>query len=174
MLKPCGFLFEFLIVAHKEDKNTRTRASVFDRLLDYEPRLTTESPKSQSFSISELKQSVLRDLEWLLNTRQPIFANQEMQEAKNTVIFYGVPDFTGLGVRSEVEFKQFATNVETAIRRFEPRIFDVEITFEPVDNLDRQIRFRIEARLDADPTPEPITFDSVIHAGNGRVSMIAR
>ena len=158
----------------REDNKTRTRASVFDRLIDYEPRTSTENPRSQTFSVAEMKQSVLRDLEWLLNTRQPIFADQKMVEAKNTVIFYGVPDFTGLGVRSEVEFKQFAADVETAIRTFEPRIFDVEITFEPVDNFDRQIRFRVDARLDVDPAPEPITFDSVVHAGSGRVSMIVK
>ena len=158
----------------REDKKTRTLPSVFDRLIDFEPKERRESPKSRTFSVAELKQSVLRDLEWLLNTRQSLFADENMEEAKDTVIFYGVPDFTGLGVRSEVEFKRFAQNIETAIRTFEPRIFDVDITFEPVDNLDRQIRFRIDARLDVDPTPEPISFDSVVHAGNGRISLAAR
>jgi type VI secretion system protein ImpF len=157
-----------------DSERIRITPSVFDRLLDFDPRETIEPPKSRTASITDLKRAVLRDLEWLLNTRQPIFADERMEEALGTVIFYGVPDFTGLGVRNHAEFKKFANDIEKAIRWFEPRIFDVEITFDPVSDVDRQIRFRVEARLDLDPTPEPIAFDSVIHGEDGRISIVAR
>jgi type VI secretion system protein ImpF len=143
--------------------------SILDRLIDLEPRETRETARSRTISVAEIKRSVLRDLEWLLNTRQPIYADERMEEARGTVAFYGVPDFTGLGARSEVEFKQFTSDIESAIRAFEPRIFDVQITFEPFDNTDRQIRFKVDARLDIDPVPEPISFDSVIQPGTGRI-----
>lgn len=157
-----------------DNERVRITPSVFDRLLDFDPRETAEPPKSRTASIADLKRSVLRDLEFLLNTRQPIFADERLEESIGTVVFYGVPDFTGLGVRSHEEFSKFAGDIEKAIRWFEPRIFDVQINFEPVSDVDRQIRFRVEARLDIDPTPEPIMFDSVIHGEDGRISIIAR
>jgi type VI secretion system protein ImpF len=157
-----------------DNERVRITPSVFDRLLDFDPRESAESPKSRTTSVADLKRAVLRDLEWLLNTRQPIFADERLEESKGTVIFFGVPDFTGLGVRNHAEFKKFVNDIETAIRWFEPRIFDVEITFEPVSDVDRQMKFRVEARLDIDPTPEPITFDSVIHGEDGRISIVAR
>jgi len=157
-----------------DNERIRITPSVFDRLLDFEPRESAEPVKSRTASVADLKRAVLRDLEWLLNARQPIYADDRLEESAGTVIFYGVPDFTGLGVRSHAEFKKFVTDIEKAIRWFEPRIFDVEITFEPVSDVDRQIRFRVEARLDIDPTPEPIMFDSVIHGEDGRISITAR
>ena len=43
--------------------------SVLDRLLDDEPQNTHETPKSRNQVLRDLKQSVRRDLENLLNTR---------------------------------------------------------------------------------------------------------
>src|SRR5918995_969989 len=109
-----------------DNDKIRLMPSVFDRLLDLEPRERGEAPKSRTTSITDLKRSVLRDLEWLLNTRQPIYTDDRLEEAAGTVAFYGVPDFTGLGVRSNVEFNKFTSDLENAIRAFEPRIFDVQ------------------------------------------------
>jgi type VI secretion system protein ImpF len=51
------------------DNEIRVTQSVLDRLIDLEPRLSSEPPKSNATSLADLKQSVRRDLEWLLNTR---------------------------------------------------------------------------------------------------------
>lgn len=52
------------------DNEIRITPSIVDRLLDFEPTNPNEAPKSRSQGMRELKQSVRRDLEWLLNTRQ--------------------------------------------------------------------------------------------------------
>ena len=44
--------------------------SVLDRLLDDDPRASYEPLASRFYSLGELKQAVVRDLEVLLNTRQ--------------------------------------------------------------------------------------------------------
>ena len=81
--------------------------------------------------------------------------------------FYGLPDFTGLAAKDASEQKRLANAVETALNYFEPRFLDLKVTLEPIDNIDRQMKFHIEARLDVEPAPEPIAFDTVLELGKG-------
>jgi predicted component of type VI protein secretion system len=46
-------------------------------------------------------------------------------------------------------------------------LIDLKVTLEPVSNADKSLKFRIEARLDIEPTPEPIAFDTVLQLGSG-------
>ncbi|MEJ7848691.1 MAG: type VI secretion system baseplate subunit TssE [Pyrinomonadaceae bacterium] len=158
----------------REDSQIRVTSSVLDRLIDFEPRELHESPKTRTTSIKELKQSVLRDLDWLLNTRHGFTVPEDLKEAVKSVICYGLPDFTALSVKSQVELNKLIKDIENSIRFFEPRFIDLKISFEPVGDLDRQIRFRIDASLDVDPAPEPITFDTVLNSGSGAFSVIQK
>jgi len=136
------------------------------RLIDQDPRTTNEASLSRSASLRDLKQAVRRDLEWLLNTRCHLTAEEgELPEARRSVAFYGVPDFTGLGASSSVEQRRLTGLLAEAIRIFEPRFMNVKVSMKSPDVLDRQLRFRIEAHLDVDPVPEPITFDTVLQFG---------
>jgi|GraSoiStandDraft_8_1057269.scaffolds.fasta_scaffold156110_2 type VI secretion system protein ImpF len=156
-------------MALRTDNETRTTPSVLDRLIDDDPRSSSEAPKSRSVSIRELKQSVRRDLEWLLNTRSVYdsFLETDLEEAKRSVAFYGLRDITGMSVRNHNEQKKLTESLETAIRNFEPRFLDVKVSSEPLYNSDRQLKFRIEAKLNMEPVPEPITFDTVLQVGSG-------
>ncbi len=157
------------------DHEIRVTPSVFDRLVDLDPRSSQEPPKSRSTSLHELKQSVRRDLEWLLNTRcHTETLDDLLEEAPNSVAFYGLPDFTGVSINSHIEQKRMTKAIEDAIRRFEPRFMNIKVTLEPIDNIDRQLRFRIEASLDIEPTPEPIVFDSVLSPGSGGFEVIEK
>lgn len=150
------------------DNEVRITPSVLDRLLDDDPQNSREAPKSRSASLIDLRQAVRRDLEWLLNTRCFVDADDDgLTEAKRSVVYFGLPDFTGLSVQSSAEKDDLVRSIETAIKNFEPRFLGVKVTLEPIDSLDRQLRFRIEARLDVDPVPEQIVFDSVMQAGTG-------
>lgn len=150
------------------DLNTRVSLSVFDRLIDLEPRELKEAPKSRTASLTELKAAVRRDLEWLLNTRCFLEAPEKgLEESKSSVAFYGLPDVTGVAVKNYNEQVRLSQNIELAIRHFEPRFIDLTVTLEPISDTDRALRFRIEARLDVDPAPEPIAFDTVLELGSG-------
>lgn len=148
------------------DNQVRITPSVLDRLIDLDPRQTTETIASHTASVRDLKQAVRRDLEWLLNTRCHLSAaDGNLEEAKRSVAFFGIPDFTGLSASSPAEQKRLTGLLEEAIRNFEPRFINVKVSMEPPDLLDRQLRFRIEAHLDADPIPEHVTFDTVLQFG---------
>jgi type VI secretion system protein ImpF len=154
------------------DNEIRITPSVFDRLMDFEPDAKTESPKSHSKSLRDLKLSVRRDLEWLLNTRQ-IFTEipDTLVELNNSVFTYGLPDITSTSAKSSADQKRLVKRIETAIKNFETRFLDVKVVFEPINNIDRTIKFKIEARIDIEPTPEPIVFDTVLQLGGGGFSL---
>jgi len=85
----------------RTDHETRVTPSVLDRLLDFEPKASQESPKSRSKSLAELKQSVRRDLEWLLNSRQYLgYIDENLEEVNKSVAVYGLPDFTGISAKA--------------------------------------------------------------------------
>lgn len=139
-----------------------------DRLLDFDPDVSKEAPKSRARSLDELKTSVRRDLEWLLNTRCIIDEIPErLEEVNNSLAVYGLPDFTGISVKGSSEQYRLLSMIKTAIRIFEPRLIDVDVTLEPISNVERVLRFRIDAQLKIDPVPEPITFDTVLQMGSG-------
>lgn len=159
----------------RTDHEIRITPSVLDRLLDFDPRSSTEAPKSQSTSLAELKKSVKRDLEWLLNTRQNgIEIPETLEEVNESLAVYGLPDLTSLSARNPNEQNRLAKALETALRIFEPRFINVKVSLEPIDNTDRQLRFRIEAHLDVEPAPEPISFDTVLSVGSGEFAVNAK
>lgn len=142
--------------------------SVLDRLVDLEPRMSSEPANRRYSTLEDLKSAVRRDLEWLLNTRKMVAdVPPEFEELKRSVVAYGVPDISGVHIEHRVESANLKTALETAIRTFEPRFLDVNATLEPLSPTDRQLRFRIEARLDLDPVPEAMVFDTVLQLGSG-------
>lgn len=150
------------------DNEIRITPSVLDRLLDYEPDVSREAPKSRSKSLRELKLSVRRDLEWLLNSRSfPEEIDERLEEVKKSVVVYGLPDITGISAKSHIEQRRLTEALETAVKIFEPRFLNLKVTLEPVNNIDRMLKFRIEAQLNVEPTPEPIAFDTVLQLGSG-------
>jgi type VI secretion system protein ImpF len=143
--------------------------SVLDRLLDDEPHLKRDLGRTRHQLLRELKQSVRRDLENLLNTRRrclPVPA--DLKELEQSLVNYGIPDFTGANMGSGDAREQFRGTLERVIRTYEPRFQTVRVELltnsEP---LDRTLRFRIDALLYADPAPEPVVFDSLLEPGSG-------
>ena len=153
----------------RSDNEVRVTLSVLDRLIDYEPEVSREAVASRSKNLRQLKQSVRRDLEWLLNTRQLVGGiPSELKETKKSVLAFGLPDFTNLTIDSADDQKLVKHEIEEAVKNFEQRLEGVTVSVEPIDSLQRILRFRIDARLKIDPAPEPVTFDTVLLLGSGQ------
>lgn len=159
----------------RTDHEIRITPSILDRLLDYEPSRTREAPRSHAQSLAELKVSVKRDLEWLLNTRRNgVDVPETLEELTDSLAIYGLPDLASISVRNPNEQNHLMKSIETALRVFEPRFINTKVTLEPIDNTDRQLRFRIEAHLDIEPVPEPVSFDTVLQVGSGEFALKER
>ena len=150
------------------DSQIKTTASILDRLIDYEPDVSKEPPKSRAKTLTELKHAVKRDLEWLLNTKRSVTEIPEsLEETTNSMATYGLRDLTRLGISNPAEQQRLIKEVEKALKTFEPRFMDLKVKLEPINELERSMRFKIEANLDAEPAPEPIVFDTVLELGTG-------
>jgi type VI secretion system protein ImpF len=159
----------------RTDHEIRITPSILDRLLDFEPQASKDPPRSQRQSLAELKLSVKRDLEWLLNTRHNgIDIPETLEELNESLAVYGLPDLTSLSVTNPDEQARISKAIEAALRVFEPRFVNVRVGIEPINSTDRQLRFRIEAHLDIEPVAEPISFDTVVQVGSGEFAIQER
>jgi type VI secretion system protein ImpF len=137
--------------------------SVLDRLIDFEPRVSTEPPASRPRTLAQLKESVKRDLEWLLNCkRSPEPVPIGLPHLERSLLTFGMPDLSASSLLNAHDQDSLRRAIETAIRRFEPRLTGVSVSQVQGLERDRSIRFRIDAMLRIDPAPEPVTFDSVL------------
>lgn len=156
----------------RSNTEIRVTPSVLDRLIDLDPQEKQEAPKSRSASLEDLRQSVRRDLEWLLNTRCHFDSDIEsLEETKKSVAFYGLPDIMGVNAKNNAEQVRLTKSLETAIRTFEPRFLNLKVSMESIGTVERQLKFRIEANLDVEPTPEPIVFDTILETGSGEFTL---
>jgi type VI secretion system protein ImpF len=154
---------------HRFENEIRITPSVLDRLIDYEPEVSREPLASRSKSLRQLKDSVKRDLEQLLNTRQSSdWLPPDLKELEQSLAAYGLPDFTSVSIKSPAEQVRLRRAIESAISTFEPRLEDINITILPLGDLERSLRFRIDARLKIEPAPEPVTFDAMLQLSSGQ------
>lgn len=146
------------------DKNKKLRPSVLDRLLDNDPNKLDNPEKDQHQQLKELRNSVRRDLINLLNTRIRIIKPEEEYEELNlSLLNYGLPDLATINISNTMMRKSFTEDLEALLIEFEPRFKSVSVNYlENMDSLDRTLRFRIDATLYADPSPEVVIFDSVL------------
>ncbi|MBX6314113.1 MAG: type VI secretion system baseplate subunit TssE [Isosphaeraceae bacterium] len=137
--------------------------SVLDRLIDHEPRVSTEPPASRYAQLARLKEAVKRDLEWLLNSRQIVVEiPPALRHLHGSLLTFGLPDFTHASLVKTDDREALRRALEQAISRFEPRLTNVAVTLVECREFDRSLRFRIDAALRIEPAAEPITFDSVL------------
>jgi type VI secretion system protein ImpF len=142
---------------------TLVTQSVLDRLTAVE-----DWPATRSQSLRFFKESLKRDLEWLLNTRQPPLPElADYPLAKASVINYGLPDITALGLASASDHRRLRVAIEACLSNFEPRLTDVRVTLQGTDTTDRRLRFHIEGNMKLDPAPEEISFDTVLELSSG-------
>jgi type VI secretion system protein ImpF len=146
------------------DKKKNLRASILDRLIDNEPHLKVEAEKSKHQQLKNLRSSVRRDLENLLNTRFRIVEpSGEFHELEKSLLNYGLPDLATVNITDTEKKKDFTRSLEQILRNFEPRFKSVNVRYlDNQDITDHTLRFRIDATLYADPAPEAVVFDSTL------------
>lgn len=155
-----------------DDDTLRAQLSVLDRLIDERPEAERDHPMTPAQTLQRLRNAVRRDLEALLNTRERCRGWPDvLGEIDESVVGYGLPDFAVLSMQGDWR-QNLRRRVQETIRRFEPRLSSVEVRFEGIgDELDRAARFRIEALMQADPAPEPVSFDTSVDALTRQMSV---
>lgn len=149
------------------DKNLNAQLSILDRLLDYDPKVASE-PVQDRFSVRQIKDAVIRDLENLLNTRRQILVpSPEYREVIGSLYLYGLQDFTMKNPASPMVKQKLRQVIERTISCFEPRLKNVNVQIEASGQNARNLRFRITAMLVMDPITEPVIFDTYFDVSRG-------
>jgi type VI secretion system protein ImpF len=150
------------------------KPSIIDRLIDLAPAEAADRPMTRDESVRAYRSSILRDLEWLLNTRRTVVPVPEsLTNVRASTFNYGLPDVSSLSADSMETRADLVRQIERTIRDFEPRLLDVRVTMSDDDRVDRQIRFVIEGLLDMEPNPERVVFDTVLEMSSGDFSVRA-
>ncbi|MEN1678590.1 MAG: type VI secretion system baseplate subunit TssE [Planctomycetota bacterium] len=154
----------------------RLQPSLLDRLEDDEPDKRVEPVERRVLSLERLKESVIRDLSWLLNCENltPVHDFQDYPDAATSTVNFGVPPHSGLvlnrGQRSELEEK-----LRESIVRFEPRLIGSTVRVAAVvnetDTSSNALRFEIEATMWAQPLPLQLMVNAEIDPQTGNLSV---
>jgi type VI secretion system protein ImpF len=119
-------------------------------------------------AINRHKDSVKRDLEWLLNTRQVVDDRlPSYSEVSRSVYAYGLPDITSINVGAIHDQNELLRRMEKCIETFDKRLTRTEITLEPLIGLNRVLRFSISGIVLMDPAPERIEIDTILDPTSG-------
>lgn len=145
--------------------------SLLDRLTDDKPDTQTESLKERVLSYEQLKNTIKRDLQWLLSTTH-YETNRDLSrfpEVKSSVLNYGVPCLSGVKV-SSIDSTALAKIIKHTIDKFEPRIANFKVTMALPDEKDANqfdaLKIEIVGEVLVTPAPLHIyigsQFDPVI------------
>jgi len=146
--------------------------SFLDRLLDHNPESQVEAPVTSWEAVRELKASLCRDLSALLNTRR---AEQDFdpayEDATNSLLSFGITDFTSYNLKSGDEQERVRRSMERAIRQFEPRLGRVSVSIGETDSVRPVLQFHIDAVLRVGPVDEPLLLNVALHRESRRIAV---
>src|ERR1017187_1555882 len=153
----------------RRDTEQKVTQSVLERLIDREVSTPTDQPRSHAQSVRQLKISLRRDLEWLLNTRRtPEPADASLPKLQLSLFNFGLPDVTSLNYETSSDRVRLLQMLESTIATFEPRLARVKVNPLDPGRAEHVLRFQIEGMLMMDPEPEHISFDTVLQLASGQ------
>jgi type VI secretion system protein ImpF len=115
-------------------------------------------------ALEQLKDSVARDLEALLNTRLgvAIDAFDAHPEARASILNYGLVDFAAFSLSSSEDRAAICASLKDAIERHEPRLTEVVAALEEDRRGVNRLQFVIHATLRAFGQAERVDFNAVL------------
>lgn len=155
----------------------RLQPALLDRLEDDDPAHSVEPVENRVLSRTALREAVLRDLTWLLNTPRP--APEEglagWPEAERSVLNFGLPSFSGVQA-STLDISVLERAVHDALVMFEPRILADTLRVEALQQdsiLDwhNVISMRINATVWAQPVPLELMLRTQVDLETGQVEI---
>jgi type VI secretion system protein ImpF len=151
----------------------RLQPSLLDRLTDEEPENSAEPRERRVMSLRTLREGVMRDLAWLLNTTNLLSVSNvaALPHVADSVLNFGVPDISGISV-SSLDVGKLERGIRQAIWDFEPRLIrnTVKVSARGSNGGEQnKLTFEIEADLWAQPYPERMYLKTELDLERGTV-----
>lgn len=158
----------------------RLQPSLLDRLTDDDPTSRVEGPDQRVLSLARLRESVRRDLGFLLNATHLAAVRdlRDYPEVERSTLNYGIADLAGRPA-STIDRGALVRLVRRAILDFEPRLLGpslkVHITVNPDKSDPNALRFDVEADLWSQPLPLRLHLrtDLSLEDGEAQVTEVA-
>lgn len=115
-------------------------------------------------NLEELKDSVARDLEALLNTRAVLKEDvlEQYPACWTSVVAYGLKDFAGMSLASTDDRVEICRGLAHAISCHESRLRDVKASLTVENGAINRLAFVIHARLVLRTADQPVSFDAIL------------
>jgi type VI secretion system protein ImpF len=145
----------------------RLQPALLDRLTDDEPDKKQESRDKRVLNMRKLRESVLRDLSWLLNTTnfEAVEDLEDYPEISHSVLNFGMPDLAGT-IAASTDVRDLQRKLRQVIWDFEPRIrrdsVNVRVHVSDETMSDESMTFEIEGLLWAQPLPQRLFLKTII------------
>lgn len=152
----------------------RLQPSLLDRLTDDSPQENLESREQRVLGLNKLRECVVRDLEWLLNTEnsENLFDVEQYPEVQRSTINFGIPTTAGLSVTG-IESRRLEDRVRAAVEVFEPRLIASTLNVRGVYTSDlmsrKTIVFEISGEMWAQPVPLKLYLRTELDLETGKV-----
>ena len=142
------------------------RVPLFDRLVDLCPEVDDDERPFRILDRDQLKASIQRELERLLNTRCSLPLHR-VSEEERSVINYGIPDFSSLSAQNADDHALIGSVISRTIAAFETRLRNVSVGVEPIPNCENALYVSIDAVMSTGWFNEPVYFPVVLNSKNG-------
>jgi type VI secretion system protein ImpF len=134
----------------------------------------TESIERRVVSMRRLRESVFRDLVWLLNSMS-LDTTEDLSRyphVERSVLNYGMPSLAGRKLVT-LDPEYAATRIQKVIETFEPRLSRVRVTPDIKDDGTERfaLEFRVEAELWGQPAPQQLLMRTSIDVDTGEIAL---
>lgn len=133
-------------------------STFLNNFLDDQPDLPEEQPILPRLKIQRYIQSVLNDLEKVLNSKMNV--DFYHHAAFDTLLSFGVVDFSSINVSSKENLEQLKSILLKTIRINEPRLSHLKVSLKESSVTRTQIAFKIEAVLAMPEGTELVMFSA--------------
>jgi len=150
--------------------------SLLDRLIDPDPDLKADQPRTIGEQVQALREGLRRDLEALLNTRRcPTTPSADPRsDLSNSLLTYGVDGFFAANLVTQALRDELARSLEHSIQQCEPRLENVTVqALPPRTPSERSLRLRIEAVHRLQPDLPAIAFETAVDPTTQRLTIEA-
>lgn len=127
-------------------------------------------------TLLQLEQSILRDVQDLLNTcRPPQGQFASLPDANKSVANYGIMDFAHLELMSPAGRNEVLDHIKEVIKTFEPRLTNVEVAERNPADVEKMAKkdyhkgavyLQIKATLIGNPGPD-VSFETILELASG-------
>jgi type VI secretion system protein ImpF len=156
-------------------RSTRLLPVLLDRLTDHHPDNRNEAPGERMMTKTAFRQSVLRDISFLLNTTNAE-AETDLtgaEHVRRSVINFGVPALSGRHLIDD-DLDAVRDAMKDAIRTFEPRVLPESLVLKSLPSEDgyrthNQLTMEIRGQLWSEPYPIDLLLRSRVDLESGQI-----